>query len=152
MNRLVFNLDEGHKVRVNLETVTRICEREARAKFCVADKPAYLHIFFLRPLDEEELRGLYKTLVLYNLVEVNRMADFEIMIEEDLGKINSDPATASFEIKCPHFEDAYDCCYDDLARSRLFHDEAIAFQLSDEPSEEMADWLKKHPQREEHTV
>lgn len=137
MNRLEFHCENG-KTQVELHDVEVIGENEARTVFRIKEKPVYLQIFFHKILDEGQLRDLYNMIMAYNLIEMS-YEKLEFAIYEDI--IHHDHG--AWEIKCYNFQNAFECCYEALAKSYMVEDGALSFQLSDEPSEMMKHWREK---------
>lgn len=133
MNRIGFYNEDG-ELKMELEEVTPVTEDDVKGKFVINDRPAYLKIFFMRPLDEEELFDIYGVLIEYHVINMTRK-EMDAAIQEDL---NHQPM-GSYEFKCD-FHDAL-LCAQRFGQDILFREDAIAIQVSDEPSENMKKWL-----------
>lgn len=133
MNRICYYM-EDNAVKTELQKVTPVTE-DAAGKFKVVDKPCYLQIFFARPLGDDELFDLYAVLVEHDIIEMDREKINE-SIKEDLLK----QPMGAWELKC-EFKKAMECA-ERLAEDITFREGGFVFQISDEPTQAMKDWLK----------
>lgn len=135
MNRICY-YKENRETKMEWQQVTKVTEEEAKSKFKVKDKPAYLQIFFHRALVADELFDIYAVLIEHGIIDMAR-EKMDEAIAEDLKHQPMGP----WEMKC-EFQNAMSCAVR-LAGDILFHERAFTFQISDEPTEWMTKWLKK---------
>ena len=135
MNRICFHNEEDGTLQTYWEEVTLV-DREKAGTFVLKGKPAYLQMFFHRPLDEEEIRLLYSKLREHKVIDItDEMCDSNI--EEDI----MHQPMGTWEFKCDYFTDLFNCACD-ISQLDLARDGSITFQIVDEPSNAMRQWLE----------
>lgn len=138
--RLAF-YEENGKCKIELQRVTPVKSIAdgiidwEKMPDGIEEKDAYLIIFFHRPLDKEELFDLYAVLAEYGIIKMTR-EEIDDTIAEDL----ENQPTSQWELKC-NFHDALECAIR-LGDDILFHDHAVTFQISNEPTNRMKKWLE----------